>query len=323
MGQPEQFAKDTFAEEIEPNTHGALAWKDPPEIRLLKVQADGMLLVREPARLPELAPPWSAASGHDEILLELKMAGDHTHLAAIERILLRRQARQVERLEDDKAPWVGIEPIWVAGSHVPDILRRFYEVRGFAPGCYHIGPAVFSFVWIASNELPLRDDLVPFLLTRSGKALDDFGLWAATRRAPAWLLRMLQSTTMSNAVRKQVELYMEPDSPEMRERQRHLAKMLLRLDPELKREVLSEGRSRALSKGRSEGRLLEARSALRRVLAMRGLVVRPEDDARVDACTDLALLERWLGEAVVAKTTAAVFGEPAKKPRVTSKHRAR
>jgi hypothetical protein len=319
MGQPEQFAKDTFAEEIEPSTRGALAWKDPPEIRLLKVQADGMLLVRDPARLPELAPPWSAAAGHDEILLELKMAGDHTHLSAIERILLRRQARQVERLEDDKAPWVGIEPVWVAGSHVPDILRRFYKVHRFAPGCYHVGPAVFSFVWIASNELPLRDDLVPFLLTRSGKALDEFGLWAAMRRAPGWLLRMLQSTAMSNAVRKQVELYMEPDSPEMRERQRHLAKMLLRLDPELKREILSEGRSEALS----EGCLVEARSALRRVLARRGLVVRPKDDARVDACTDLALLERWHDDAVVAKTAAEVFVEPAKKQRATSKHRAR
>jgi hypothetical protein len=315
MGQPEQFAKDTFAEEIEPSTHGALAWKDPPEIRLLKVQPDGMLLVRDPTRLPELAPPWTAAAGHDEILLELKMAGDHTHLAAIERILLRRQARQVERLEDDKAPWLGMEPVWVAGSHVPDVLRRFYRVRRFAPGCYRVGPAVFSFVWIASNELPLRDDLVPFLLTRSGKALDDFGLWAAKRRPPYWLLRMLQSTTMSNPVRKQVELYMEPDSPEMRERQRWLAKVLLKKDPELQQEIRSE----ALS----DGRLLEARSALRRVLARRGLIVRPEDDARVDACTDLAMLERWHDEAVVAKTAAEVFGEPAKKPRATSKRKAR
>ena len=315
MGQPEQFAKDTFAEEVEPSTHGIFAWKDPPEIRLLKVQADGMLLVRNPARLPELAPPWSAAVGHDEILLELKLAGDHTHLAAIERILLRRQARQVERLEDGKVPWLGMEPVWVAGSHVPDILRRFYKVRRFAPGCYHVGPAVFSFVWIAANELPLRDDLVPFLLTRSGKALDDFGLWAAKRRPPDWLLRMLQSTAMSNAARKQVELYMEPDSPEMRERQRHLAKWIIGKDPELRQQLTQELLS--------DGRLLEARSALRRVFARRGLGMRPEDDARVDACTDLATLEHWLDEAVVAKTAAEVFGESARKPRAAARRKAR
>src|ERR1700678_3824886 len=99
MGQPEQFAKDTFAAEVGPLTHGALAWQEPPEIRLLKVHADGMLLVRDPARLPELRPPWTSAAGHVEILLELKMAGDHVDDTAVERILLRRQARQVERFE--------------------------------------------------------------------------------------------------------------------------------------------------------------------------------------------------------------------------------
>jgi hypothetical protein len=124
---------------------------------------------------------------------------------------------------------------------------------------------------------------------------------------------------MSNAVRKQVELYMEPDSPEMRERQRHLAKMLLRVDPELKQQLLGK----AESKGRSEGLLLNARSALRRVLARRGLVVRPEHDARIDACADLALLERWLDEAIVAKTAADVFGAQAKRPRLTDKRKAR
>jgi hypothetical protein len=128
---------------------------------------------------------------------------------------------------------------------------------------------------------------------------------------------------MSNAVRKQVELYMEPDSPEMLERQRWLAKMLLRKDPELRQEILSEALSEGRREALSDGRLLEARSALRRVFARRGLVIRPEDDARVDACTDLALLERWLDEAVVAKTAAEVFGEPAKKPRGTAKHRTR
>ena len=50
------------------------------------------------------------------------------------------------------------------------------------------------------------------------------------------------------------------------------------------------------------GRLKATRGALRRVLARRKLDLRPEDSARIDACTDLATLERWLDEAAVAES---------------------
>jgi hypothetical protein len=50
----------------------------------------------------------------------------------------------------------------------------------------------------------------------------------------------------------------------------------------------------------NRGRLQATRAALRRVLARRDLALRPEDSARIDACTDLAALERWLEEAAVA-----------------------
>ncbi len=55
--------------------------------------------------------------------------------------------------------------------------------------------------------------------------------------------------------------------------------------------------------GREAGRVEEARAALARVLARRGLDVRPELAARIAACTDLATLARWLDEAVVAATS--------------------
>jgi hypothetical protein len=311
MGQPEQFAKDTFAADVGPATHGALAWKDPPEIRLLKVQADGMLLVKDPVRLLTLEPPWREAAGHDEILLELKMAGDHTDPAAVERMLLRRQARQVERLEDAIASWSGVEPIWVAAPLLPPSMRARYKPKRFAPGCYRIGPAVFSFIWIASNELPLRDDLVPFLLTRSGKALDEFGMWAATRFRARWVLDMVECVAMSDFARDYVFHRVEDNSPEQVARRRALGQLILQSDPDLARPF------------EDKARLAAARSALRRVFARRGLVVSPADDARVEACTDVALLERWLDEAVVAKTAAGVFGAPAKKPRATLKQTAR
>src|SRR5262245_65649903 len=103
MGQSDQFAKRTFAAETGPLTQGVVAWRDPPEIGLTHLQADGALLVLDPARLASLDPPWPDAQGHDEILIEIKMPNNHINLAAIERALSRRQARQVERVEDKQA----------------------------------------------------------------------------------------------------------------------------------------------------------------------------------------------------------------------------
>ena len=56
-----------------------------------------------------------------------------------------------------------------------------------------------------------------------------------------------------------------------------------------------QGEAVGLEKG-----LSAARGALRRILARRGIALRPEDSARIDACADLATLERWLEEAAVA-----------------------
>ncbi len=308
FAEERQFAKDTFAYDVAPAMHGALAWQDPPETRLLKVQADGMLLVRRPDLLPQLEPPWSAMEGHDETLLEVKMAGDHTGPKAVERILLRRQARQVERMEARGQPtWTGMEPVWVSAPRVPPSLRARYQVRRFARGCYRIDPAAYSFVWIAANELPLRDDLIPFLLTRSGKALDAFGVWVADRKPAQWVLNMLKCVAMSQAAREMVFHYVKDDRPEVRERRRHVLKLLLASEPDVAQQL------------KEEGRAAEARSSLRRVLARRGLLVSPADDARVDACTDLTTLERWHDEAVVATTAAEVFGAPAKKRRPTAR----
>jgi HEPN domain-containing protein len=55
------------------------------------------------------------------------------------------------------------------------------------------------------------------------------------------------------------------------------------------------GEAAGLEKG-----LSAARGALRRILARRGIELRPEDSARIDACADLPTLERWLEEAAVA-----------------------
>jgi hypothetical protein len=43
---------------------------------------------------------------------------------------------------------------------------------------------------------------------------------------------------------------------------------------------------------------------LRRVLARRQLTLSRDDDARIEACTDLATLERWLDQAITAVTVS-------------------
>jgi hypothetical protein len=55
---------------------------------------------------------------------------------------------------------------------------------------------------------------------------------------------------------------------------------------------------------REEGRLGAERAALRRVLSRRKLALTPPIEARIDACTDRATLERWLDAAVDAASAA-------------------
>ncbi len=314
MGQPDQFAKRTFAQETAQLTHGAVTWKAPPEIRLTHVQGDGRFLVRRSGRLPRLDPPWGYVRGHDEIQLEIKMAGDHLDLGAIERILLRRQVRQVNRVEDLEAPFSGQEPVWTVAPNVSEVLRKVWKVRRSARGCYHVGSFVFPFLWIAANELPLRDDLVPFLVARSGRALDDFGRWVASRRPAEWVLDMVQYTAMSTTARAQVIQSVETDEPEVMARQIHLVELLFAKHPELQQKVTEELRAAERKVGRKEGRrkgrLAEARTILRRVLARRGLELSADEEARIDACTTLATLERWIDDAVVASSAAEALGLP-------------
>ncbi|WP_437915416.1 hypothetical protein WME73_08890 [Sorangium sp. So ce302] len=51
-----------------------------------------------------------------------------------------------------------------------------------------------------------------------------------------------------------------------------------------------------------EGRLDEARAALRRALAHWQIPLASEDEARIEACADLATLERWLGQPLAASS---------------------
>ena len=174
MGQRDQFAKRTFASDAEQVTRGGVAWQAPPEIGLVHVQADGLLLVKD--------------------------------------------------------PW------WIA-PHVPRDLTEHRAFRRLAPGCYRVSTGIkgFDFLWVAANELPLCEELIPFLVVRSGRALDAFALWVADRRPADWVLDRVEYTTMSITVQDELlERYALDADAELRARQLRLARKLLELNPELK-----------------------------------------------------------------------------------------
>jgi len=97
-----------------------------------------------------------------------------------------------------------------------------------------------------------------------------------------------------------LERFAPVDDPEIEARRRHILKVLLDQDPNMQQQLID--------KGLLQGRLTEARAALRRVLARRQLTPSKGDDARIEACTDLAILERWLDRAVTAVSVSDALG---------------
>jgi hypothetical protein len=70
------------------------------------------------------------------------------------------------------------------------------------------------------------------------------------------------------------------------------------LEPVIIEDLVKFGEDR----GYERGRLEEERATLRRVLALRKLGLKADGEARINACMDLATLQRWLDQAVLAAT---------------------
>ncbi|MGK3966419.1 hypothetical protein WMF38_19810 [Sorangium sp. So ce118] len=266
-------------------------------------------------------------------MIELKMPGDHVDVLAAQRALLRRQVRQVQRVEEREPRWLGEQPLWLVAPHLPGWLGRVRRLRRVAAGCYGVEPSPFSFLWIAANELPLRDELVPFLVARSGRPLDEFARWVATRRREEWVNNMVQYTTMSTKVSEEIlRDFARSDDPEVCRRQRHILKVLLEEFPDVQQQLLEKGLEQGIEKGLEQGiekgleqgiekgiekgleqgiekgleagRLVEARAVLRRLLTRRQLAPSADELARIEACGDLVTLERWLDQSLTAETAA-------------------
>jgi len=107
---------------------------------------------------------------------------------------------------------------------------------------------------------------------------------------------------MSTAAHEDLRSYVFPktDDPVVRARQRMIAEWAVESSPEMRDKLVGEGRI----EGRTEGRIEEARSSLRHVLALRRLALSAEEEARIAACADLDTLRRWHDQAVVVASAA-------------------
>ncbi|WP_437686164.1 hypothetical protein [Sorangium sp. So ce176] len=287
MGELDGFMKRAFAAATAHVDASHVARQDTLALWRERMQATGYLRVSRPEGLASLAAPWPEARDHEEVLVELKVAGDLVDVVAVKRALLRRQVREVERVEERSPPWMGEEPLWFVAPDVPSWLHGVRVLERFAPGCYRVGPSPFPFLWIAANELPLCDDLMPFLVARSGQALDDFARWVAPRREMEWVLNMVQHMPISPETREELmRKFGRSDDPEIEARRQWILQALLADSPEVKDQLIKEGQ------------LTEARAALRRVLVGRGFAPTPAQEARIDACSKLATLHRWHDRAV-------------------------
>jgi hypothetical protein len=299
VGYLDQYAKETFALEVPAVTRGAAAWQLPPELNMSEVRLDGLLVLHDLLVLAMLGAPWwiLAQAGELFVVIEVKMVGDHLDLIAVDRAVLRRQAWQVRHRENPNLRWDGETPLVMVAPHVPAVLSQRRNVERVASGCYRVGPSPFLFLWIAANELPLEDELIPFLIARSGRALDEFCPWVKTRRPPEWVTRMVECLPMTDAVYDELLRFgvTKTDDPLREARRKRMVRVLLDTTPDVKEEI------------RDEGRLEEKRADLRLVLAERKLALAREDEARIDACIDLATLRRWLLQAVNAISAAEVM----------------
>jgi hypothetical protein len=86
------------------------------------------------------------------------------------------------------------------------------------------------------------------------------------------------------------------------------------LREEGRREGLAEGEARGEAKGEAKGKV----QAILAVLEARGLTVSEAQRAAIVGCSDLGQLDRWVRQAVTAKTAGALFVAPKRRAKAGS-----
>ncbi len=255
MGRPDQAAKQILRDETPRATGHRVTVRVPPEVPVGALQPDGVVRVVLAPGLSELDAPWCRL--RVEATLDVKMPGDHLDRACLARCELRRQARWVQHLEGDPAP-KDPDPseyaTWVVAPHVPkwmleDAARGALLLERVAGGCWRVGSREYETLWIAANELPLRLDLIPLLLARSGRALGEFLLWAAAKRGLDWTAKVVKDLDMTTEIASEI-LSSAAHDEEQHRIKTELTRRLLDAFPAAANEI----REKAHEEGREEGR---------------------------------------------------------------------
>ncbi|MFO0604296.1 MAG: hypothetical protein U0324_14025, partial [Polyangiales bacterium] len=266
MSDLDHWLKGVLADETPTITHYAVVFEVPPEIRTTELRPDGLLRTSTPASLGTLPAPWSLL--RHEAVFEGKMPGDKLGPDVLQRTCFRREARQAQRFAEAAKDKRELDPdpndcaAWMLAPHVAQWLRAWEQAGRLtlAPagdGCWWVRPAMFPVLWIAANELPLREELIPFLTARTGRKLEEFVAWVVSRRSPAWIATMVQSLPEVSKMIRAVEPKMSPEE---------FAEVIAAFEgSQIGKTLIGRGRTEGHSEGRSEGRTEGRAEALRTV----------------------------------------------------------
>lgn len=133
------------------------------------------------------------------------------------------------------------------------------------------------------------------------------------------LYSLLIEASLSEAARKAIE--MDPSPPmyfndaQRRNYERGIAKGKAEGIAKGKAEGIAKGKAEGIAKGKAEGRAEGEAAALLKILTRRGLRPTAEQRRRIIACTELAMLERWLDRSLAVGSVEELFASPAKAAR--------
>jgi hypothetical protein len=247
MGAPDQLFKFMLEYEAPLVTNDAAHFDRSPEFATAELRPDGVLSTRAPNMLRTMLAPWCLLTWH--AVLDAKMPGDHVDHATLQRCVARRELWQAQRLSEVE---VDPDPLhcgaWLVAPHLAQwILTWRREGRltltEAGQGVWLLGPSMSPIVWIAANELPLDETLVPFLMARSGTALEAFFRWAVGRKPPEWFKHVI--TYNPEVARMMPEFNIEM-SHEQREQVRSALRRAVELDPAIGEPLIARGLERGL-----------------------------------------------------------------------------
>ena len=269
MPNKDSFGKRIFESETKTVTAGAALYDPNAKTPIYSAEPDGLLIVKtskQRKQLLKLPPPWSLFAG-EEVTLELKMQGDPTDKEALQRALLQRAARSFSRNTKSKS-FDHENGMWVVAPNLPDWIKSYTQVKDAGPGCYRLWLGVFDSYWIASNELPEKEELIPFLVTRRGKPLETFVRWVASRRTPDWVKLLMQELKMNdNFVTEILKTLPVSKDPQLVRQREIITRDYVEKTPSVKAELVEIGRQEEL-------RVLFAKKL--------GVVLTPEQDQSFD-----------------------------------------